>query len=278
MQAAMTAGELTSRQLCETYLARIARLNPQLHAIIETNPDALAIADALDAERRQGHVRGPLHGVPILLKDIIETKDRMETTAGSLVLVGIPVSGDAFVVERLRAAGAVVFGKANLTEWGGAGVQLGWSSRGGQTMNPYAADRSPLGSSAGSASAVTANLAAAALGGETVGSIVGPSAVMGVVGLKTTAGLVSRRGTVPAVQEIDSIGPITKSVHDAAIVLSAIAQRDDGDPQAIAVDRPRGTDYAAHLGSDGLQGVRRWSGARTVDGGRRGPSVRQSPR
>ena len=229
------------------YLARIARLNPQLHAIIETNPDALAIADALDAERRQGHVRGPLHGVPILLKDIIETKDWMETTAGSLVLVGIPVSGDAFVVERLRAAGAVVFGKANLTEWGGAGAQLGWSSRGGQTMNPYAADRSPLGLSAGSASAVTANLAAAALGGETVGSIVGPSAVMGVVGLKTTAGLVSRRGTVPAVQEIDLIGPITKSVHDAAIVLSAIAERDDGDPQAIAVDRPPATDYAAHL-------------------------------
>ena len=256
MQAAMTAGELTSRQLCEMYLTRIARLNPQLHAIIETNPDALAIADALDAERRQGHVRGPLHGIPILLKDIIETKDRMETAAGSLVLVGVPVSGDAFVVERLRVAGAVVFGKANLTEWGGAGAQLGWSSRGGQTMNPYAADRSPLGSSAGSASAVTANLAAAALGGETSGSIVGPSSVMGVVGLKTTAGLVSRRGTVPAAREIDSIGPITKSVRDAALVLSAIADRDDGDPQATAADRPPATDYAAHLADGGLRGIR----------------------
>jgi amidase len=256
MQRAMTNGDLSARQLSEMYLRRTAALNATLHAIIETNPDALTIADQLDAERRTGHVRGALHGIPILVKDTIETHDRMETAAGSLAMVGIPVSADAFVVERLRAAGAIVFGKANLTEWAGAGAQLGWSSRGGQTGNPYGSDRSPLGSSAGSASAVAANLIPAALGGETVGSIAGPASVMGVVGLKTTAGLVSRRGTVPAVQSIDSIGPIARTVRDAAIVLTAVAAPDEGDPQSAAGIRPPATDYAARLGANGLRGVR----------------------
>ena len=255
MQRAMSGGTLSARRLSEMYLARVAFRNPTLHAVIETNPDALAIADQLDAERRAGHVRGALHGIPILVKDTIETRDRMETAAGSLAMVGIPVVADAFVVERLRAAGAIVFGKANLTEWGGAGAQLGWSSRGGQTGNPYGADRSPLGSSAGSASAVAANLAAAALGGETVGSIAGPASVMGVVGLKTTAGLVSRRGTVPAVQSIDSIGPIARTVRDAAVVLNAIAAPDASDPQSAAGIRPPIPDFAARLDPNGLRGV-----------------------
>lgn len=256
IQRAMSDGAVTARRLTELYLQRIATRNPELRAIIETNPDALEIADRLDDERRAGYVRGPLHGIPLVVKDTIETQDRMQSAAGSLAMVGIPVQQDAFVVQQLRQAGVIILGKANLTEWGGTGRQLGWSSRGGQVKNPYAADRSPLGSSAGSAAAATANLAAAALGGETMGSIVGPAAFMGSVGFKTTAGLVSRRGTVPAVLSIDSIGPITRTVRDAAVVLSAIAAKDERDPQAIVPGRPGLTDFVNGLSPDGLRGVR----------------------
>src|SRR2546423_13863641 len=187
LQDAMRAGSRTSRSICTAYLARIAELDPKLHAVLETNPDALAIADRLDAERKAGRVRGPLHGIPVLVKDNIATGDRMMTTAGSLALVGVPAPRDAALVARLRAAGAVIIGKTNLSEW--ANIRSnhsisGWSGRGGQTRNPYALDRNPCGSSSGSGTAVSANLCAAAVGSETDGSVVCPSSANGIVGIK----------------------------------------------------------------------------------------------
>jgi len=235
LQAQMASGALTAHDLTAAYLARIAeidRAGPRLNAIIELNPDALAIADQLDAERRGGHVRGPLHGIPILIKDNIATADGMQTTAGSLALVGAKPPRDAGLVVRLRAAGAVILGKTNLSEWAnfrGLRSVSGWSGRGGQTHNPYVLDRSPLGSSSGSAVAVAANLCAAAVGTETSGSVVAPSSACGVVGFKPTVGLVSRAGVIPIAASYDTAGPITRTVRDAQIMLAALAGADELD-------------------------------------------------
>jgi amidase len=259
VQGAMARGETTSRALVEQYLARIDamdRRGPALRAVIETNPDALAIADALDAERRAGRVRGPLHGVPILIKDNIDTADRMLTTAGSLALEGSRPSRDAFIVERLRAAGAVLLGKTNLSEWANfrsTHSSSGWSARGGQTRNPYAADRTPSGSSSGSAVAAAASYGAAAVGTETDGSILSPAAACSLVGLKPTIGLVSRRGIIPIAHSQDTAGPMTRTVRDAALLLGVLAGADAGDRVTRAA---RITDYAAALDRGGLRGAR----------------------
>ncbi|MSU24667.1 MAG: amidase [Opitutus sp.] len=262
LQARMAAGTLTSHELTAAYLARIAeidRAGPKLNAIIELNPDALAIAEKLDAERKAGRVRGPLHGIPVLIKDNIATADQMETTAGSLALVGLKPPRDAHLVTRLRAAGAVLLGKTNLSEWAnfrGERSVSGWSGRGGQTHNPYVLDRNPSGSSSGSAAAVSANLCVVAIGTETNGSIISPSTVCGVVGFKPTVGLVSRRGVIPIAATFDTAGPITRTVRDAALVLAALAGVDERDP--ITQNLP--ADLAAKLGlplsAGALQGAR----------------------
>lgn len=256
--AMMASGERTARALAEAYLARIAaidRAGPGLRAVIETNPDALAIADALDAERKAGKIRGPLHGIPVLVKDNLDTGDRMMTSAGSLALVDAPAARDATVVAKLREAGAVLLGKTNLSEW--ANIRStrsvsGWSARGGQTLNPYALDRSPCGSSSGSGAAVAANLCAVAIGTETDGSILCPSAVCNLVGVKPTIGLVSRAGIVPIAHSQDTAGPMARSVADAAIVLAAIAGADPRDPSTA---KATSTDYLAALTGD-VRGLR----------------------
>ena len=248
LQAQMASGALTARWLVEAYLQRIEatdRSGPLLRSIIETNPDALAIADALDRERAAGHVRGQLHGIPIVLKDNIDTADGMQTTAGSLALVGAAVADDAPVARRLRAAGAVLLAKANLSEWANfrsTRSSSGWSGRGRQTRNPFVLDRSPGGSSSGSAVAVSANLCVAALGTETDGSIMSPSSANGIVGIKPTVGLTSRSGVVPISHTQDTVGPHARTVADAAAVLSAIGERD--------------IDYARHLNQQALSGAR----------------------
>jgi amidase len=252
-QRAMQAGSLTARGLCEQYLARIAAMNATLHAVLEVNPDALGIADALDRERRERGPRGPLHGIPVLIKDNIETADRMQTTAGSRALVGVPVGGDAFAVAQLRAAGVVVLGKANLTEWAGGGGVNGYSTRGGQGVNPYDHSRTPLGSSSGPGIAVCANLSMVALGTETMGSIAAPSALLGIVGVRPTVGLVSRTGVVPVASSMDSIGPMTRTVRDAAHLLTALARRDPAD--AATATAPPPVDYARALRTE-LDGLR----------------------
>ena len=235
-QSRMTSGELTARQLTEMYLARIAEIDqagPRLNSVIEVNPDALEIADALDRERAERGPRGPLHGIPILLKDNIDTHDRMQTTAGSLALAGHIASQDATVAAKLRAAGAVILGKTNLSEWANfrsTRSTSGWSSRGGQTRNPYALDRNPCGSSSGSGVAVAANLCAAAVGTETDGSIICPSNVNGIVGIKPTLGLVSRAGIIPIAHSQDTAGPMARTVADAALLLAALAGPDPRDP------------------------------------------------
>lgn len=264
LQAAMASGARTSRGLVELYLARIAQLDrqgPRLHAVLETNPDALAIADQLDAERRARGPRGPLHGIPVLLKDNIDTADRMSTTAGSVVLEGSRPPRDATIVQRLRAAGAVILGKTNLSEWANfrsTRSVSGWSGRGGQCRNPYALDRSPCGSSSGSGAAVAANLCAVAVGTETDGSIVCPSAVSGLVGLKPTVGLVSRAGIIPIAASQDTAGPMCRTVADAAALLTALVGADPRDPRdpATAAAVGRVADYAAALDAGGLRGAR----------------------
>jgi amidase len=260
VQARLTAGRLTSRTLVAAYLARIEtidRRGPALNSIIELNPDALAIAAELDRERKAGKLRGPLHGVPILLKDNIATADRMATTAGSLALHGARAPRDAFVVARLRAAGALILGKTNLSEW--ANIRSprstsGWSGRGGFTRNPYALDRSASGSSTGAAVSVAANLAVAGLGTETDGSIISSASLCGIVGLKPTVGLVSRDGIVPISHSQDTAGPMTRSVSDAALLLSAIAGRDPRDAATTAAPMP--PDYTRALEANGLRGAR----------------------
>lgn len=262
LQARMAARTLTSRGLTSAYLARIAavdRAGPELRSVIEVNPDALEDAGRLDAERAAGRVRGPLHGIPVLIKDNIATADRMETTAGSLALVGLRPPRDAHLVTRLRAAGAVLLGKTNLSEWAnfrGEKSISGWSARGGQTRNPYALDRSPSGSSSGSAVAVAANLCVAAVGTETSGSITSPASVCGIVGLKPTVGLVSRDRVIPIAASFDTAGPMTRTVRDAALVLAALAGADAADPATAA--QPTG--LAAALGTnfprDALRGAR----------------------
>ena len=262
LQARMAAGTLTSRGLVEMYLARIAALDrqgPTLNAVIEINPDAILIAAALDAERGQTGARGPLHGIPILLKDNIDTGDQMQTTAGSLALVGAPAPADAFIVSQLRRAGAVILGKTNLSEWANFRSSYstsGWSSRGGQTRNPYALDRNPSGSSSGSAVAVAANLCAAAVGTETDGSITSPASVNGIVGLKPTVGLVSRRGVIPIAHSQDTAGPMARSVADAAILLGAMTAADAQDAAMINRDGPVYQDYTPFLDPHGLAGAR----------------------
>jgi amidase len=260
MQAKMQSGEMSARQLAEKYLERIEGLDrngPMLNSIIELNPDALAISEKLDKERAQGQVRGLLHGIPIIIKDNIDTADRMTTTAGSLALQGSIAAQDAFLVTRLREAGVVILGKANLSEWANfrsTHSVSGWSSRGGQTRNPYALDRSPCGSSSGSAVAVAANLCAAAVGTETDGSIVCPSQTNGIVGIKPTLGLVSRSGVIPVAHSQDSAGPMARTVTDAAILLGAMTGVDPRD-QATSASLAY-TDYTQFLVKEGLKGAR----------------------
>jgi amidase len=261
LQDAMASGRYSSRQLVELYFRRIEEIDrrgPTLRSIIETNPDALRIADELDAERKEHGARGPLHGIPVVLKDNIDTADRMTTTAGSLALEGRIAPQDAFVVERLRAAGAVILAKTNLSEWANfrsTKSSSGWSARGGQARNPYALDRSPCGSSSGSGVAVAANLAAVAVGTETDGSVVCPASTNGIVGIKPTVGLVSRAGIIPISHTQDTAGPMARTVTDAAILLTAMTGRDPRDP---ATERAKGRiqDYAAGLDPGALNGAR----------------------
>ena len=258
----MASGERTARSVTEAYLARIAaidRQGPTLRSVIETNPDALDIADALDRERAAGRVHSPLHGVPILVKDNIDTADRMTTTAGSLALAGSVPAEDSHVARRLREAGVVLLGKANLSEWANfrsTRSSSGWSARGGQCRNPYALDRNPCGSSSGSGAAVSANLAAAAIGTETDGSIVCPSTANGIVGIKPTVGLVSRAGIVPISETQDTAGPMARSVRDAALLLGAIAGPDPRDPATVPGETRGLDDYTPFLDADGLRGAR----------------------
>jgi amidase len=260
--AAFADGHLTSRQLTQIYLERISALDrrgPSLRAVLETNPRALDIAGELDRERQTHGPRGPLHGVPILIKDNVETADHMMTTAGSLALEGWYAPKDAPLVARLRAAGAVILGKTNLSEWANfrsTHASSGWSGRGGQTRNPYALDRTPSGSSSGSAVAVAANLCAVAVGTETDGSIVGPASANGIVGLKPTVGLVSRGGIVPIAHSQDTAGPLARSVRDAAVLFGLMAGPDAADPASAAVGDRFESDYVRFLDPDGLRGAR----------------------
>jgi amidase len=259
LQAAMASGRTTSRAIVQAHLDRVARLDPALRSILELNPDALSIADALDRERRERGVRGPLHGIPVVLKDNVSTGDRMQTTAGSLALAGNRAPRDAFLVVRLREAGAVVLGKTNLSEWANirsTHSSSGWSARGGQTRNPYALDRSPCGSSSGTAAAVAASLAPVGVGTETDGSIVCPSGATGLVGLKPTVGLVSRSGIVPISATQDTAGPMARSVADAAALLGALVGVDPDDPATRDSAGKASADYSRFLDPDGLRGAR----------------------
>jgi amidase len=262
LQQRMASGQDTSRSLVDKYLARIEaidRSGPALHSVLEVNPDARTIADQLDAERKSGRIRGPMHGIPILIKDNIATADRMMTTAGSLALAGATPPKDAFIVTRLRDAGAVILGKTNLSEWANfrsTHSTSGWSGRGGQTKNPYALDRNTSGSSSGSGASIAANLAAVAVGTETDGSIVSPSNVNGLVGFKPTLGLVSRTGIVPIAHSQDTAGPMTRTVADAAALLGAMSGADAADPATRDADRKGRRDYSASLDPNGLKGAR----------------------
>jgi amidase len=260
--ASFADGRLTSQQLTQTYLDRIEKLDrkgPNLRSVIETNSRALEIAAALDIERKAKGPRGPLHGVPVLIKDNVETSDQMMSTAGSLALEGWYAPKDAPLVERLRAAGAVILGKTNLSEWANfrsTHSSSGWSGRGGQCRNPYATDRTPSGSSSGSAVAVSANLCAIAVGTETDGSIVSPASINGIVGLKPTVGLVSRRGIAPISHSQDTAGPLARSVRDAAVMLGVMSGLDTEDPASAAVGARFQSDYAKYIDPKGLNGAR----------------------
>ncbi len=262
LQAAMDRGRITSEQLVGWYLRRIEALDahgPGLHSIIQVNPDALEIARSLDDERERKGPRGVLHGIPVVLKDNITTADKMETTAGSLALVGSRPKKEAFAARRLRKAGAVILAKSNLSEWANfrsSGSSSGWSGRGGQVLNPYALDRSPCGSSSGSAVAVAANLAACAVGTETDGSILCPSSVNGIVGIKPTLGLISRAGVVPIAHSQDTVGPMARTVADAATMLGAMTGVDRDDPETRTSAGRLHRDYTKFLDRDGLRGAR----------------------
>ena len=261
LQEAMSAGRTTSRALTAQYLARIKAIDkagPRINAVIEVNPDALAIAAALDKERREKGPRGPLHGIPVLVKDNIATADRMQTTAGSLALAGVKPPRDAFLVAKLREAGAVILGKTNLSEW--ANIRStrstsGWSARGGLTRNPYALDRNTSGSSSGSAAAIAASLAAIAVGTETDGSITSPASINNLVGLKPTVGLVSRAGVIPIAHSQDTAGPMARTVADAAALLSAMAGSDARDDATREADA-KAADYTKHLDANALKSAR----------------------
>ena len=262
LHAHLRAGRLTAEALTDYYIRRIEafdRTGPTLRSVQELNPDARAIARALDEERRASGPRGPLHGIPILLKDNIATADAMETTAGALALVGARPREDATVARKLRAAGAVLLGKASMSEWAyfkATPSSSGWSARNGQARNPYALDRSPCGSSSGSAIAVAANLAAVTIGTETDGSIVCPSGINGVVGIKPTVGLTSRAGVIPISASQDSVGPFARTVADAAAVLGALVGVDPRDAATHASAGRASTDYTRFLDADGLRGAR----------------------
>ncbi|MFY9690444.1 MAG: amidase [Candidatus Acidiferrales bacterium] len=262
LQEGMRSGKFTARGLAKRYLARIAEIDkagPAINAVIELNPQVLALADSLDAERKSKGPRGPLHGIPVLIKDNIGTADKMMTTAGSLALSGFAPAQDSGVARRLRAAGAVILGKTNLSEWANfrsSRSTSGWSGRGGLTRNPYAIDRNPCGSSSGSAAGVSANLCAVAVGTETDGSIVCPSSANGVVGIKPTVGLVSRAGIIPISHSQDTAGPMCRSVTDAAILLGALAGADPSDPATLASTGKIPPDYTRFLDPKGLHGAR----------------------
>ncbi|HUX19822.1 MAG TPA: amidase, partial [Spirochaetia bacterium] len=258
----MKSGQCTARSVCEDYLERIERLDktgPTVNSIIELNPDALTIADELDRERKENGARGPLHGIPIVIKDNISTADRMMTTAGSLALVGSKPRFDSFVVQQLRKSGAVILAKTNLSEWANfrsSHSTSGWSGRGGLTRNPYALDRNTSGSSSGSAAAASANLTAVAVGTETDGSIVSPSSINGLVGIKPTVGLVSRTGIVPISHTQDTAGPMCRTVGDAATLLGAMVGVDPEDEGTSASNGQFHTDYTIFLDASGLSGAR----------------------
>jgi amidase len=262
LQSRMKAGQLSSRSLVEAYLARINEIDkrgPGLNAVIEINPDAAELADALDKERRTKGARGPLHGIPVLIKDNIDTADKMQTTAGSLALLGSKPSQDSRVAGNMRDAGAVILGKTNLSEW--ANIRSshsisGWSGRGGLTRNPYALDRNACGSSSGSGAAVSANLCSVAVGTETDGSIVCPASANGVVGIKPTLGLVSRAGIIPIAHSQDTAGPMARTMRDAAILLGALAGTDARDPATAQAAARMHKDYTQFLDPNGLRGAR----------------------
>ena len=262
LQRAMQAAEVTACDLVERCLERIDAVDrgePGLRSVLEVNPDAAAIAGALDRERAAGTPSGPLHGIPILLKGNIDTVDRMATTAGSVALAGSIAKRDAFLVGRLRRAGAVILGKTNLSEWAnfrGRHSVSGWSSEGGQTRNPYDPARSPCGSSSGSAVAVAADLCTVAIGTETDGSIVCPAQTCSVVGIKPTVGLVSRAGIVPIAHSQDTAGPMARTVEDAAILLGALVGRDASDPATDAAPNGYDAEFTRNLDSGGLRGAR----------------------
>ncbi|HEY3041749.1 MAG TPA: amidase [Pyrinomonadaceae bacterium] len=260
LQDGMKSGKFTSRSLVRKYLDRIDEIDkngPAINSVIEINPDAVSIAEALDRERKEKGARGPLHGIPILIKDNIDTADRMMTTAGSLALIGSHPAQDAFVAKKLRKAGAVILGKTNLSEW--ANIRSnhsssGWSGRGGQTRNPYALDRNPCGSSSGSGAAAAANLSAAAIGTETDGSVVCPSSANSLVGIKPTIGLISRAGIIPIAHSQDTAGPMARTVSDAATLLGALAGIDLND--GVTKTQRSFTDYTQFLDKGGLKGAR----------------------
>jgi len=262
LSEALATGDRSSVEITQLYLDRIAALDragPRLRSIIETNPEALEVARRLDEERADGSVRGPLHGVPIVVKDNIDTADRMTTTAGSYALEGHIAAQDSGVAAKLRAAGAIILAKANLSEWANirsTRSSSGWSGRGGQCANAYAVDRNPCGSSSGSGASVSANFCAGAIGTETNGSVVCPASLNGVVGLKPTVGLVSRAGIIPISHTQDTAGPMTRSVADAAALLSALAGPDPRDPMSAPSARFAGVDYTSFLDRDGLRGAR----------------------
>ena len=259
LQSAMASGQTTAWTIAFGYLKRIGDIDKKLNSIIELNPDALDIADQMDKERKAGKVRGPLHGIPVLLKDNIDTADKMHTTAGSLALIDAPTpKQDAFLVKQLRAAGAVILGKTNLSEWANfrsTKSSSGWSGRGGQTHNPYILDRNPCGSSSGSGSAIAANLAAIAVGTETDGSIICPSATCGIVGIKPTLGLVSRSGVIPIAHSQDTAGPMCRTIADAAVLLTVLAGLDANDPITLQAAKEK-KDYTQFLQKDGLRDKR----------------------
>ncbi|MEK6480024.1 amidase [Catalinimonas sp. 4WD22] len=269
LQEGMEKGNYTAEAITQLYLDRIEAIDkngPALNAVIEINPEALEIARQLDEERANGNVRGPLHGIPVMLKDNIDTGDRMQTTAGALAMEGHMAQEDAAIVKQLRDAGAVILGKTNLSEWANfrsTRSSSGWSSRGGQTKNPYSTNRNPCGSSSGSGVAVSANLCALAIGTETNGSIVCPSSTNGIVGIKPTLGLLSRTGIIPIAHTQDTAGPMARSVADAVVMLGTMTAVDTKDPATQVEGRKALTDYTPYLDKKGLAGKRIgiWRGA-----------------
>lgn len=262
LQDKMASGAYTSKKITQLYLDRIEaidRKGPAINSVIELNPDALRIAEELDKERAAGKLRGPLHGIPVLVKDNIDTADKMMTTAGALALSGNIARKDAFIIQRLRLAGAVILGKTNLSEWANfrsTRSTSGWSSRGGQTKNPVMIDRNPCGSSSGSGAAVAANLCAVAIGTETDGSVIAPASFCGIVGIKPTVGLLSRSGIIPISSTQDTAGPMTRTVKDAAILLSALTGVDEQDPVTRQSQGKAQPDYTKFLDANALKGKR----------------------